>query len=42
MIENLSLNTSIQTSKEVNSIQTSKEVNSTQMSKKEHFRKDNE
>ena len=42
MTENLSFNTSIQTSKEVNSIQTSKEVNSTQISKKEHFRKDND
>ena len=42
MKENLSFNTSIQTSKEVNSIQTSKELNSTQISKKEHFRKDND
>ena len=33
MTENLSFNTSIQTSKE---------VNSTQISKKEHFRKDND
>ena len=42
MIENLSINTSIQTSKQENSIQASKEVNYTQISKKEHFRKDND
>ena len=42
MTENLSFNTSIQTSKEVTSIQTSKEVNSTQISKKKHFRKVND